>query len=157
MMKEKSSRIVLVRRKGDVFSCTCTRTCCKSTSPIVAGLKIFDNFGGHFIIMFLYKSEYLNRRKICDDASMATTIGAWNSGASTAWIDVPKHKVMIMSMAMQRNAKCKSTTLLPEVLLWRSKAAQSACVLEMHNVSALSMAEGEKERDKTSLRVLASA
>jgi hypothetical protein len=59
-------------------------TCCKSTSPIVAGLKILESLGGHFMIMFLYMSEYLKRRNISDDASMATTMGALKSGASTA-------------------------------------------------------------------------
>jgi hypothetical protein len=36
------------------------------------------------MIMFLYMSEYLKRRNISDDASMATTMGALKSGASTA-------------------------------------------------------------------------
>lgn len=59
-------------------------TCCRSTIPAVDGLIILDSFGGHFRIMFLYRSEYLNRMKTGSDASMATTIGALKSGASTA-------------------------------------------------------------------------
>ena len=66
---------------------------------------ILDNLGGHFSIMFLNKSEYLNITKAGDDASIAITMGAWKSGSSTAWIGFPKQKVVIRSMDIQRNAK----------------------------------------------------
>lgn len=67
-----------------------------------------ERLGGHFKIMFLYASEYLKRGKIGKDASIATTIGAWKSGASTAWIGLPKQNVVIISMDMHLNPKDKS-------------------------------------------------
>ncbi len=76
----------------------------RSTSPAVNGLRILESFGGHFRIKFLYRSEYLKKTKTGSDASMATTIGAWKSGASTAWIGLPKQNVVITSILMQRNA-----------------------------------------------------
>lgn len=130
-------------------------TCCRSTSPAVDGLIILDSFGGHFRIMFLYRSEYLKRTKTGSDASIATRIGALKSGASTAWIGLPKQKVIIMSMVMQRKAKNRSELL--EALLCRSKAAQSAFVFSTHRLSAPSIAACENERFSTSLRFLASA
>jgi hypothetical protein len=130
------------------------RTSCKSTSPAVSGLRILDSAGGHFKIMFLYKSEYLKRMKMGDEASIATTIGALKSGASTACIGLPKHKVMIMSIAMHLNAKCRST---PPALLCRAKAAQSSFVISTQSPSEPSIADCENERFKTSLRFLASA
>lgn len=63
---------------------------------------ILDSFGGQFMIMFLYKSEYLKRMKTGNDASIATTIGAAKSGASTAWIGLPKQKVHMISILKQR-------------------------------------------------------
>ena len=79
-------------------------TSCKSTSPAVDGLMIFDNFGGQCMIMFLYTSEYLKRMKTGNDASIATTIGAAKLGASTACIDFPKQNVQMMSMLRHRKA-----------------------------------------------------
>lgn len=113
-------------------------TCCRSTSPAVAGLMILEMLGGHFTIMFLYRSEYLKRTKMGSDASMASRIGALKSGASTASTDFPKQKVVIMSMVMQRKAKNKSALL--EALLCLSKAAQSAFVFSTQKLSAPSIA-----------------
>jgi hypothetical protein len=74
--------------------------------------------------MFLYKLEYLNRGKISNEASIASRIGALKPVASIALSDVPKQKVMIMSIVMQRNAKNRSALLEEEH--WREKAAQRA-------------------------------
>lgn len=116
---------------------------------------ILDNFGGHFKIMFLNKSEYLKRRKTGIDASMARRIGALKSGASTASIGLPKQNVMITSIVMQRNAKNRSALL--EALLCLSKAAQSAFVFSTTRLSARSIAACENERLSTSFRFFASA
>jgi hypothetical protein len=52
------------------------QTCCKSTSPEVAGLMILDNFGGQFIIDPFKSDECLKPMKTGRDESMAFTIGA---------------------------------------------------------------------------------
>jgi len=86
---------------------------------------------------------------------MATRIGARKPGASTAWIGLPKQKVMMMSTVMQRKAKNRSA--LCSAAAPRSKAAHSAFTLSTSRGSASSMAACEKERFSTSLRALASA
>jgi hypothetical protein len=97
-----------------------------STSPLVAGLIFLDSSGGQFIIMFLYISECLKRTKTGREASMASMMGASKPGALMASTDVPKQRMVITSIVMQRKAQKRSAGV--PALLWRLSAVQSALI-----------------------------
>ena len=78
------------------------------------------------MIMFLYISECLKRMKTGREASIASMMGALKPGALMASTDVPKQRLVIMSIVMQRKAQKRSAGL--PALLWRLSAVHSVLI-----------------------------
>ena len=64
--------------------------------------------GGRENIVFLKSGKCLKRWNVGSELSIASTIGALNSGASIASTDLSKQKVVTVSIAKHRNAKSMS-------------------------------------------------